>query len=188
MTKKLKFLNIIYLLLILFYITTGIIVLIYANKSYEKNSVLLGVLIVLSSIPSLLSVVTQGKIKEPSSLLSIAFGLIGIAIGIVAAIKTDAQIEKICIVWGTFDLCRAAFDICKTIPKLKNHEYFELVELVLAIGEIAIAVLLVLDGFKGINLHLYYFGITFVVIGTKRFIDYLLRIFKKKNEKSVDSN
>ena len=184
--KKSKQLNILYLCLVFVYIAIGIFVLVFANESREKNNVILGLLILLSSIPHLLIFVLQGGLKNERKYPYLAFAAIGIAIGMVTIFKKTISLDKVCIMWGCFDICRSSFEIADVIPELRKHKWLELIELFISIGEIVIAILLILDEFEGIRLHLIYFGVVFIVSAVKRIVDNLIN--NLPHEKSIDRN
>ena len=183
---KSRKLNILYLSLVVFYIAIGIFVLIFSNDYYEKNNLFLGILILLSSIPHLLIFVTQGGLKNDRKYPYLFFSLIGFAIGIVTICEESIPLDKVCVMWGCFDICRSSFEIADVIPELKKHKWLELIELFISLGEIGIAVLLIIDEFEGIKLHLLYFGVVFVISGIKRILDNI--IGNVIYGKSVDSN
>ena len=184
--KKSKKLNILYLSLVLLYIAIGIFVLVFANDKREKNNVILGVLILLSSIPHLLIFVTQGGLKNNRKYPFLFFSLIGITIGLVTIFRTSISLDKVCVMWGCFDICRSSFEIADIIPEIKKHKWLEFVELAMSIGEIAIAILLIIDEFEGIRLHLIYFGVVFLVSAAKRILDNVMDLLD--HGKSVDNN
>ena len=176
--KNHKLLNILYLLLVFCYIGIGIFVLFYSNEQREKNNVILGLLILLSSVPHFFIYVVNGGRKNEKKYPYLAFALLGLTIGIVTICIPTISLAKVCVMWGAFDLCRSSFEICDVIPELKKHEWIELVELVLSLGEIVIAVLLIIDEFEGIRLHLIYFGIVFIVSGVKRIVENFIKDYE----------
>lgn len=184
--KKNKILNILYLVVILLYMAIGVFVLIYANEQREKNNVLLGLFILLSSLPALVAFFARGEYKNNHKYVNLAFAIIGISIGIVAMCNKEISLNKICIIWGCFDICRAALEISSIIPELKEHKWLELIDLFIAIGEIVIAIMLIKREFEDVKVHLIYFGITFIVAATKRIVD--LFIERVENAKSSSSN
>lgn len=184
--KKSKKLNILYLSLVLLYIAIGIFVLVFANEKREKNNVILGVLILLSSIPHLLIFVTQGGLKNNRKYPFLFFSLIGITIGLVTIFRTSISLDKVCVMWGCFDICRSSFEIADIIPEIKEHKWLEFIELAMSVGEIAIAILLIVDEFEGIRLHLIYFGVVFLVSAGKRILDNVTDLLDYG--KSVDNN
>lgn len=168
------------------YIAGGIVVLFLANDAREKNNFLLGTLILVSSIPHLLIFVIQGGLKNDRKYMYLGFAGIGIAIGIVTMFSTHLTLDKVCIMWGTFDICRSTFEIADVIPELKKHKWLELIDLAISLGEIAVAVFLIIEEFSGVKLHLVYFGITFIICGVKRIGENLYHHYS--HEKSSDSN
>ena len=184
--KKSKKLNILYLCLVLLYLAIGIFVLVFANEAREKNNVILGVLILLSSIPHLLIFVLQGGLKNERKYSFLFFSLIGIVIGLVTIFRSSISLDKVCVIWGCFDICRSAFEIADIIPEIKEHKWLELIELLISIGEIAIAILLIIDEFEGIRLHLIYFGVVFIVSAVKRILDNIVGLLN--HEESSNSN
>ncbi|MCQ2801213.1 MAG: hypothetical protein MJ222_00955 [Bacilli bacterium] len=184
--KKSKKLNILYLCLVLLYLAIGIFVLVFANESREKNNLILGALILLSSIPHLLIFVLQGGLKNSRKYLYLFFSLIGICIGLITIFKTSISLDKVCVMWGCFDICRSSFEIADTLPEIKNHKWLEFIELLISIGEIIIAILLIIDEFEGIRLHLIYFGVVFIISAVKRILDNV--IGSLSYEESSNSN
>lgn len=184
--KKSKVLNILYLGLVLLYMAIGVFVLIYANEQREKNNILLGLFILLSSLPSLLVFFTNGGFKNEHKYSSLAFAIIGISIGVVTIVKKDISLDKVCVIWGCFDICRASLEIAEILPELREHKWLELVDLAIAIGEIVIAVMLIIREFEDVNVHLLYFGVTFIIAGAKRIIDLIIEHAEEK--KSTSNN
>ena len=184
--KKSKKLNILYLCLVLLYLAIGVFVLVFANETREKNNVILGVLILLSSIPHLFIFVLQGGLKNNRKYPFLFFSIIGIGIGLVTIFRTSISLDKVCVIWGCFDICRSSFEIADIIPEIKEHKWLELVELLLSTGEIVIAILLIIDEFEGIRLHLIYFGVVFLVSAAKRILDNVIGLLN--HEESADSN
>ena len=184
--KKFRKINILYLALVVLYLAIGIFVLVFSNESHEKNNTILGVLILLSSIPHLIIFVSQGGLKHGGKYPYLFFSLIGIGVGLAAIIDKNISLDKICVIWGCFDICRASFEISDIIPEIKEHKWLELIELVISVGEIVIAVLLIIDEFEGIRVHLLYFGIVFIVSAVKRVLDYLMSYID--HAKSIDNN
>ena len=184
--SKTKKLNILYLILFLIYVSVGTLVLVYSNDSREKNNVILGILILLSTLPHLILFIAQGGFKNERKYPFLMFFAIGVTIGLVTIFKSSIELNKVCVIWGCFDICRSSYEICDVIPELKEHKWLELVEFLLSSGEIVIAILLIIDEFEGIKLHLIYFGIVFIVSAIKRIADNILKSIN--NEKSVDHN
>ena len=168
------------------YLAIGVFVLVFANETREKNNVILGILILLSSIPHLLIFVLQGGLKNGRKYSYLFFSIIGICIGLVTIFKTSISLDKVCVMWGCFDICRSSFEIADTIPEIKKHRWLELIELLISIGEIIIAILLIIDEFEGVRLHLIYFGVVFIVSAVKRILDNVIGLLNY--EESSDSN
>ena len=181
--KKNRKINILYLALVVLYLAIGVFVLVFSNEGHEKNNTILGV---LSSIPHLLIFVLQGGLKSGGKYPYLFFSLIGISVGLAAIIDKSISLDKICVIWGCFDICRASFEISDAITEIKEHKWLELIELVISVGEIVIAVLLIIDEFEGIRVHLLYFGVVFIVSAVKRILNYVMSHIDYA--KSIDNN
>ena len=177
---KTKKLNILYLILFLIYVSVGTLVLVYSNDSREKNNVILGILILLSTLPHLILFIAQGGFKNERKYPFLMFFAIGVTIGLVTIFKSSIELNKVCVIWGCFDICRSSFEIADIIPDLKKHEWLELIELAISLGEIVFAILLIIDEFEGIRIHLIYFGTTFIVSAVKRIVQSVIEIAEKK--------
>lgn len=178
--SKIKKVNILYLMLFLVYVCVGTLVLVYANDAREKNNVILGVLILLSSLPHVLLFILHGGFKNERKYPFLMFCIIGITIGLVAIFNNSFDLNKICVIWGCFDICRSSFEIADIIPELRRYKWLELIELIISLGEIIFAILLILDEFDGIRIHLIYFGVTFIVSAVKRLVQNIVEFLQNK--------
>lgn len=181
--KELKFrkINIIYLTLLSAFVLGAIAAYIFAAKVTHLNDIehsVMGLLLIVSSIPHLIIFVKQGGInnkkKTPYAILSI----LGIGLGIFAAFAKNVELDLICLIWGIFDICRSTFEIFDTLPEIFEKKWLEVIEIVISIFEIVIAIFLILDKYEGIKLHYLALGISFSVY----FVKFLLEGLLKKHE------
>jgi len=180
-SRRFTFADIVYSVLILFYIAIGAFVLAISGRDFSDKNILLGILIILSSVPHILIYIIN---KKKTSYLII--GLVGTAFGILFLATKDLFIDdQICMVWGCIDICRGTTEIVNIAPTVKKHKS-ELVEIVISLGDIAVGVLLCIHMRGGIKLHLIYLGIAFLITAAKNVTELIIE--RRKEREGSNNN
>lgn len=181
--KDTKFhkLNILYLTLLSVFVLGAIAAYIFAAKVSNLKDIehsVMGLLLIVSSIPHLVIFVLQGGINNKKKIPYAIFSIIGIGLGIFAAFAKNVELDIICLVWGIFDICRSTFEIFDALPEVFEKKWLEIIEIVISVFEIVIAIFLIMDKYEGIKLHYLALGISFSVY----FVKFLVEGLIKKHE------
>jgi len=180
-SRRFTFADIVYSVLILFYIAIGAFVLAISGRDFSDKNILLGILIILSSVPHILIYIIN---KKKTSYLII--GLVGTAFGILFLATKDLFIDdQICMVWGCIDICRGTTEIVNIAPTVKKHKS-ELVEILISLGDIVVGVLLCIHMLGGIKLHLIYLGIAFLITAAKNVTELIIE--RRKEREGSNNN
>lgn len=174
--------NIIYLVTIITYLICGIVVLLCKNHIFDDGDFLIGILVLISAVPHFFIFVKKGMFK---SLLNIAFlttAIISIVFGVVFMSVSKLTIDQCCLMWGILGIVQAIIELNSAGYEVKRNK-FELIEIAVSTGDIVVGILLCIHLKNGIKMHIIYFGITFLLMATKQFLDMVLL-----NEKDTDSN
>lgn len=173
MTKTIK--KILTLVLILFYIGVGIYTICYAFMRGTNLDVsqYLGLLVILSSVVHILLYFIQEGYKNKDKMFYLILGLIGLSLGIVFLCNRTATIDEICFYWGILDIIRGSEELAHAIPDIKNNK-LEIVEVVIALGDIVLGILLCVKGEAGITAHLVYLGVAFLLTAIKFVVDIII--------------
>lgn len=165
---------------IVYYIIVGIMVLIISNQNVqeEQYQVMLGVLMLLSSVPHFLIYFINGKLSY------LVIGIVGIVFGTLCLTTEQFNPEQICMVWGCLDICRGLTEIVNIAPTLKHHKT-EIVEILISTGDIVVGILLCIHLVHGLKLHLTYLSIAFLITAVKYIAEY---IFIRRNEAKRSDN
>ena len=177
--KKPTLTDIVYYCSILYHLIIGIFVLIISNRNLDDKIILLGVLIILSSVPHIL-IYFINKTKKTYLLI----GLVGLAFGILFLSTDLFTDDQICMVWGCLDICRGLTEIATIVPEAKNNK-FEIVEIFISTGDIVIGILLCIHLANGLHLHLLYLGIAFLITVLKDIVELIV---VNTNAKRVNNN
>ena len=177
-----KKLNILYLVsLLVVYVAVAAVAIYFGTRStevIEENYKIVGGLLLLSSLPHLIIFVKQGGLNNKKKIPYLVFAIVGIALGFVSMYVSSIGLTTVCLIWGIFDICRSSFEIIDVIPELKEKKWLEITEIVASVGEIIIAILLILDRVEGLNLHFYFLGAVFLLY----FAKYIVGLFIEKKE------
>ena len=180
--KKTLFTNIVYSFSVVFYLVIGIGVFTISHFDFSDKTVLLGTLIILSSVPHILIYFANRTKKS-----YLVIGFVGVAFGILFLATDMFDADEICMIWGCIDICRGTTEIINVAPTVKNNKV-ELIEIAISVGDIVIGVLLCIHLSGGLQLHLIYLGVAFLITAVKSLSEYFTeRIGRKKNE-GIDNN
>lgn len=173
--------NVVYLFATVFYIAIAVWAFTISADDFSNKRMLLAFLIILSSVPHILIFVVNRK-----KISYLVIGLVGTALGIVFLTTGDLfSADQICMIWGCLDICRGTTEIINRVPEVKHYKG-ELFEIAISTGDIIIGVLLCIHMAHGLQLHLIYLGIAFVLSALKNINDLILE--RIENAKSTDSN
>ena len=177
--KKIVFADIVYSFLILFYLAMGIFAFCICGHDFNDKSQVLAILIILSSVPHILIYIINRTKKS-----YLVIGLVGTAFGILFLTSNFFSDDQICMVWGVLDICRGTVEIINVAPTVKEHKK-ELIEIGISLGDIVIGVLLCIHLVNGMQLHLIYLGLAFVLTAAKNIFELY---WENYNAKRVDNN
>ena len=181
LTRFPKMAQIISSVLVLFYVTIGILAIVLSSQDLSDRNNVLAILILLSSVPHIAL-----YFIHPDRLSYLIIGFVGIAFGILF-LSTGYSFtdDQICMIWGCIDICRGLTEIVVVAPHVKKQKA-ELIEIALSLGDIVIGILLCIHMLGGIKLHLIYLSIAFFIGAAKNVYDY----FKERHEtkKRSDNN
>ena len=168
MSKSKEITRILTIISILFHLLVGIIVFIIAFQNFEVTPLILGSLIAVGSIPHIMLFVRD--FKKHSFLV---IGLVALIFSIIAMASDLFTVNQVCVIWGAIDIARGITEIIDSAPKVK-HEKLELIEIAVSTGDIVIGILLCIHMEEGLQLHLIYFGIAFVIIAIRYIVGMFL--------------
>ena len=167
MYKSKEFTRVLTIISILFHLLVGIIVFIIAFQQFEVTPLILGLLIAVGSLPHIM--LFARDVRKHSFLV---IGLVALIFAIIAMASDLFSVNQVCVIWGAIDIARGVTEIIDSAPKIRK-EKLELIEIAVSLGDIVIGILLCLHMEEGLQLHLIYFGIAFVIIS----IRYLVGLF-----------
>lgn len=186
MTKK-KYL-ILSISLIVVYLSIAVIAFSFANLSREEifdKGYIVGFLLALSSIPYLFIYLIEDGFHKPQKAVYGAFGIIGIAIGLTSFFlekKDMATLNTICMIRGIFDIIRLTDALTDIIPMISvEKRKLEIIDFLVSIGEAIIGVLLIIDGFEGLQFHFFFMGCASSILLVKCVIELFCNNRANKN-------
>ena len=174
--------NIVYSFSVIFYLVIGIGVFTISHYDFSDKTVLLSVLIMLSSVPHLLIFIAN---RQKKSYLII--GLVGIAFGILFMATDIFTADEICMIWGVIDICRGTTEIINVAPTVMKNKV-EFVEIAISVGDIVIGVLLCIHMADGLQLHLIYLGIAFIITAIKTVAEFFAERYRDTHHEGIDNN
>ena len=175
--KKSLLNKIVYSFSLVFYLVIGVLAIIIAVNDINDGQVMLSVLILLSSVPHILIYLLDRR-----KLAYLIIGLVGIAFGILFLSTPAFTADQICMVWGCIDICRGVTEIINVAPTIKEDKR-EIVEIAISLGDIVIGTLLIIHMSNGLELHLIYLGIAFLLTALKNIVELIIE-FNKHGKRS----
>lgn len=141
----------------------GIAAFIFSGLNYEDEAllVILEICLIISGLAKICDYIGGHKINHTFN-FDIAFGIISIAIGIVALAR-QMELKYICLLWGIFEVVEGAFEIQHLIALVHQKEKIAIAEIVITSIQIVFGVLLCINTAEEIKLHLIIVGIVFVL-------------------------
>ena len=177
-----KKVNILYLVsLLVVYVAVAALAIYFGTRStevIEENYKIVGGLLLMSSVPHLIIFELKGGFQKKKVIPYFVLSVVGIILGFVGMYVTAIGLPTLCLIWGIFDICRSSYEIYDVIPEIKEKKWIEITEIVASVGEIVIAILLILDRVEGLNLHFYFLGAVFLLY----FAKYIVAHFIEKKE------
>lgn len=168
--------------LVLSYAVIGVFTITFAYTSlFDADPHLLcGVFILITSFIHVILYFYQKGYKSLDKGFLLIIGLIGIALGIVFIVNKDITLENMCFYWGILDIVRGALEIAHIVPQVKNNKLY-IVEIVLSSGDIVLGILLCIHLSQGLQVHLTYLGIAFLVSAFNQIVNLIIRKKKRSN-------
>ena len=181
--KKEKLLvNIVYSFAVIFYVAIGIFAIVISPQRFESQKFILALLILLSSVPHILIyIINRTKVSY------LVIGLVGIAFGSFFLATDVFDANQICMIWGVIDICRGLTEIINVAPTIRKNKK-EIIEIVISTGDIVVGVLLILHRADGLQLHLIYLGIAFLVTAAKLVTEYFVEVRRRRRAKRANNN
>ena len=141
----------------------GIAVFIFSGLDFSQGSMLvvLEICLIVSGVAKIVDFIGGHKINHNFN-FDIAFGIISIAIGVVALAK-HMELKDICLLWGIFEVVEGAFEIQHLIILVHEKEKIAIAEIVIVSIQIVFGTLLCIHTEEEIKLHLIIVGIIFIL-------------------------
>ena len=127
---------------------------------------LIGGLTIIISLGFIKDAVQMEEVKK-SETKRLASGIVMLIVGAIIIIKQENSINFIAIVWGLFGLIRGIDELGEAFYNGKRY----IVELIHAIIEISLAILLIYNPFEKISEHIIILGIEYVIISLQLVIN-----------------
>lgn len=146
-------------------IVAGLIHIIFAGYLKEKLSIITGITTINISI---INVIKNIKNKEYKTLetMKIPENIVVLILGIMTLFKKNNAISFIAIVWGISGLRKGIKGLNVAIFNKANNKRF-VGELIHAIIEISLSILLVFDPFEKVEEHIIILGIEMIIMSLK---------------------
>ena len=155
--------------------------LLFALIPAHYNHILVGLIFMLGSFPHLVIFMLGNRFKDPLKVPDFVFFVVSILIGTLFLFLRNVQIEALVIIWGIYDLTRAAYHMLNSVVEFKDNK-LEVIEMVGDVTEIAFSILLLFELQHGIKLHLIVCFATLLLCGTKFLIDLIVEINRNKKQ------
>lgn len=172
--------RIVYIFSLIYYLVIGVAAIVIAFVDLSDAKVALSILILLSSVPHFLI-----YLLDRHKLSYLIIGFVGLAFGILFLAVPAFDADQICMVWGCIDICRGLTEIINVAPTLKEDKR-EIIEILISIGDIVIGTLLIIHMSDGLQLHLMYLGIAFLLTAAKNVAELILE--HKDEKKRINNN
>lgn len=147
------------------FIIVGLMNIIFANKLTKILPTISGIMLIATSIISLVHNIMKKEYKTLDT-MKIPENVVSIILGISIVLKRDNAISFIAIVWGISGLRKGTKELNIAIYN-KVHKNKFILELLHAIFELVISILLIYNPFEKIEEHLILLGIEMIISSTK---------------------
>ena len=166
-------------LLLLVYLGTGIFSIIYAWGLGNFTNFFVGLIVFLSSLVHILLFFIKEGYKKFDKASFLLIGVLGFIAGFVFMF-VNMELSLLCLLLGILDIIRSSFEVLDSIREIKEDK-LEIIELIVALGDIALGILICFERENGLVLHLTYLGVAFFISAIKLFIEtYILNRNKRK--------
>ena len=159
------------------FIIVGLMNIIYANKLTEILPMISGIMIIVTSGMALIYNITKKEYKTLDT-MRIPKNVVSIILGISIVFNKNNAIPFIAIVWGISGLRKGTKELNIAIYN-KVHKNKFILELLHAIFELVISILLIYNPFEKIEEHL-------VLLGIEMIISSIKYVFKDKKYKDIE--
>lgn len=147
------------------FIIVGLMNIIFANKLTKILPTISGIMLIATSIISLVHNIMKKEYKTLDT-MKIPENVVSIILGISIVLKRDNAISFIAIVWGISGLRKGTKELNIAIYNKVHKDKF-ILELLHAIFELVISILLIYNPFEKIEEHLILLGIEMIISSTK---------------------
>ncbi|MFR8269221.1 MAG: DUF308 domain-containing protein [Oscillospiraceae bacterium] len=147
----------------------GTLLIIFHEKIAHIMPYLIGGLTIIISLGFIKDAVQMEEVKK-SETKRLASGIVMLIVGAIIIIKQENSINFIAIVWGLFGLIRGIDELGEAFYNIHNGKRY-IVELIHAIIEISLAILLIYNPFEKISEHIIILGIEYVIISLQLVIN-----------------
>lgn len=168
------------------FIIVGLMNIIFANKLTKILPTISGIMLIATSIISLVHNIMKKEYKTLDT-MKIPENVVSIILGISIVLKRDNAISFIAIVWGISGLRKGTKELNIAIYNKVHKDKF-ILELLHAIFELVISILLIYNPFEKIEEHLILLGIEMIISSTKYMFNdkkykdiedwYIIKIYK----------
>lgn len=165
--------NVLSLLEVVLFIAAGITVLLLRGAGVQYDRVILGTILIITGSCKFAVFFIEQAYKLPSNFLLIS-AILMIGFGFIF-LFSGTEMETLCFGWGIMEIALGAVEIQTSLFEVKEDK-FQIVEIAIALGNIVFGVLLCVRLSNGLNGHLIFMGISFILTG----ILYLFKHIKRK--------
>lgn len=169
----------------LFYIPTGIIIIVLREKLIDYLSYIVGIPMLILSLEGLVYEVVNKSYKTMHNRLGEE--VIKIILSVLIIFAFDDNVLIISIIWGIIAILQAVKELSKSIYEInyqKNYKY--LILLIQTVLEIIFAILLIIEPEEHVSFHLVLLGIEMLFESTRILITFIYNY--SLNKKRLDSN
>lgn len=150
-------------------LTIGTLLIVFHEKISHILPYIIGGLTILISIGFLKDSFQSEELKK-SETKKMATGLVMFIMAIIIIINKTDSINLIAVIWGMFGLIKGIDELSDAIYKHSQNKKY-LIELIHAVIEISLAVLLIYNPFEKISEHIIILGIEYVMLSLQIIIN-----------------
>lgn len=161
------------------FLATGIVVLILRHNASVYDHIILGSVTLIVGFVKIATYFMSCAFKDPKD-ISIIVGGAMVALGFIF-IFSDYDIASLCFGWGILEIVASGIEIHQKSQMIK-HEPLSIVEVVIAVGSLAFAIILCIKTTDALNGHLIFLGISLILLGIYLATNRIIEIIKRKKQ------
>ena len=179
---KIKILTV-FLLTLITFVGIGVAFLYYGFSHTSFDSLFIGILLVVSSIPSILLYFLLNSYKSPRKMPYVVLSVSLFTCGLVFIIAPEISLDHASLLWGILDILISAFVIIDAFVEIKDNK-IKISEMIIGAINLVFGVLLCIHLGEGVSTHLIVMGFIYIVKAIRSIFELMLALKQLKKNQS----